>query len=161
VTGEHGQILLDHLEAADGATELLALGRIPDGLLQASIEGAGHLRRARHRAVQADRVSRHAGCRRGRQHRGAVEAQRVARLAREIGRLGDPRAAGREERDGGPTVDVAHRDHVAGVTSPRHASGRPAHRERAGAMGQRQRLAGAHGRDRERAKWNFQPRARK
>src|SRR5688572_8481601 len=30
VTGEHGEILLDHLEAADGSTELLALGGIPD-----------------------------------------------------------------------------------------------------------------------------------
>src|SRR5688572_11062408 len=28
VTGEHGEILLDHLEAADGSTELLALGGI-------------------------------------------------------------------------------------------------------------------------------------
>src|SRR5918996_1876619 len=57
VAGHHGEIVLDGLEARDRTPELLALGGVADGLVEARLEGAGHLRRALHRAGDAERVA--------------------------------------------------------------------------------------------------------
>ncbi len=85
VAGEHGQLMLDGLEASDGPPELPPLRRVAHRLLHQALERAGHLRRADERAMEHDRLD--AGARgrgRGGEHGRVVERQRVARLESEV-----------------------------------------------------------------------------
>src|SRR6267378_8320694 len=105
VTREHREVLLDRLEVADGLAELLALGGVAHGLRQARLERTGHLRRARHGAIEIDGVGGHVR-RRGGDGARVPEGQRVARLEGQAPIVLDRGGAARDQRDGAPSVEL-------------------------------------------------------
>src|SRR5262249_57978165 len=84
VAGEQGELMLDHLEAADGAAELLALADVSHRLREEVFESAGQLRRAHEGAVALKGFWDQESSRRRGQDGRSIPCEGIARLECEV-----------------------------------------------------------------------------